>query len=140
MQKEQIKMKRSHDTFLKENAVHRSELEILKSIRSSKTDAVITQNQIQSDSVGDFDPVGSLFFGDSVLRDFDDNTFDNTHVKAISGATISDIFKEFNGRSNDLKSYKNIISHAGSYDISKNIPLNESIASVEAVDCHTSYD
>ena len=42
MQKEQIKMKKSHDALLKENAVLRSELEILKSICSSETDAVIT--------------------------------------------------------------------------------------------------
>ena len=133
MQKEQIKMIRSHDALLKENAVLRSELEILKCIRSSETDAVTTQNQTQSDPVGDVDPVGSLILGDSMLRDFDNNTFDNAQVKAISGATVSDIFKELNGRGDDLKLYKNIIIHAGTNDISKNIPLNESIASMEAI-------
>ena len=133
MQKDQIKMKRSHDALLKENAVLRSELEILKCIRSSDTDAVTTQNQTQSDPVGDVDPVGSLILGDSMLRDFDNNTFDNAQVKAISGATVSDIFKELNGRGDDLKLYKNIVIHAGTNDISKNIPLNESIASMEAI-------
>ena len=77
------------------------------------------------------DPSVSLIIGESMLRDFDANTFENTVIKSTSGATVSDVFKELNGRK-DLASFKDIVIHAGTNDISKNIALDDTISAMEA--------
>ena len=72
-----------------------------------------------------------LIIGDSMLRDFDDNTFDNAEVKAFSGAKMLEIFKELNCRS-DLNTFKDIIIHCGTNDISSGTPLPDVLSTLEA--------
>ena len=76
-------------------------------------------------------PAASFVIGDSMLRDFDTNMFDNTVVQSISGATVSDVFRELNGRE-DLATFKDIVIHAGTNDISKNIALDDTMSAMEA--------
>ena len=66
-----------------------------------------------------------------MLRDFNSNMFVNTKFKSISGATVANVFEELNGRE-DLHSYNDIVIHAGTNDVSKNIALDESISAMEA--------
>ena len=57
--------------------------------------------------------------------------FDNTVVQSISGATVSDVFRELNGRE-DLATFKDIVIHAGTNDTSKNIALDDTMSAMEA--------
>ena len=67
----------------------------------------------------------------SMLRDFDCSMFENTQVKSISGATVSDVLTEINRR-DDLNSFQDIVIHVGTNDISKNIALDETTSDMEA--------
>ena len=112
--KEQQVLKRSYEALANENKAFRTELDKLKSCKLSE----------------ESDPRSVLIIGDSMVRDLHDK-FENACVKSISGGTTSDVFKELNKRG-DLSSFKDIIIHAGTNDISKNISLDESVASMEA--------
>ncbi len=128
LQTEQTKLKKSYEDLLQENIQLRSELEALKSDRTSSTDPSVDSTQL--DHFSD-EPSACLIVGDSILRDFD-NTFENTQVKSISGATMSDIFNELEGRK-DLNTFSDVIIHAGTNDISKNIAIDDSLTSLEAI-------
>ena len=53
-------------------------------------------------------------------------------MQAISGATVSDVFVELNNQ-NDLSKFGDVLIHAGTNDVSKNISIDESVASLEAI-------
>ena len=89
----------------------------------------IVPNDPGSDSPDSF---ACLLIGDSILRDLDDNSFEDTIVKSSSGGTVSSVFNELEKRK-DLATFNNIIVHAGTNDFSKNISVDESVASLEAI-------
>ena len=69
--------------------------------------------------------------GDSMLRDFNSKNFINTQFKSISGATVSNVFDHLNSRK-DLHIYKDIVIHAGTNDVAKNIALDKTLLAMEA--------
>lgn len=124
-------MKASHESLRDENAKLRTELTSLKqSLQDLEPDVPPESNT--PDPEADVDPSSCLIIGDSMLRDFSDSTFENTCVKSISGATVEGTFKELEKR-HDLDSFKNVIIHAGTNDISRNINVDETLASMEAI-------
>jgi len=134
MDQEHIQLKASHESLKKENAELRVEL------NSMKRDLAV----LHSDDVTESDdpepetpsgPSASLIIGDSLLRDFDDSTFENTTVQSISGATIADVFNELEKRE-DLNTFANVIIHAGTNDISRDISVDLSVSSLEAIITH----
>ena len=79
-------MKKSHDALLKENAVFRSELDILECIRSSKLMLLLPRIKSNPILLGMLIQ-SALSLGrpyTCMLRDFDNNTFDNAKVKGIN--------------------------------------------------------
>ncbi len=132
LKSEQFQLKKSHESLKSENSrLHeevtnlKDELSKVKSKNDGSDDIASNDNE-QAPGVSDF----TFVIGDSILRDCD-GVFENASVKSISGGTVSDVFQALNGRS-DLNSYKNIVIHAGTNDISKNIPLDDTIESMEA--------
>ena len=73
----------------------------------------------------------AFVIGDSMLRDFNSKNFINTQFKSISGATVSNVFDHLNSRK-DLHIYKDIVIHAGTNDVAKNIALDETLLAMEA--------
>jgi hypothetical protein len=139
LQTENVKLKSRHlelkklqESLQTENKLLRREVDQMKDAltkqRGPSSDPSDTLTADGSDS--DY-PSASFVIGDSMLRDFDSSMFVNTQFKTLSGATVSKVFEELNGR-NDLKSYKDIVIHAGTNDISKNIALDDTISSMEA--------
>ena len=130
MRSEQSNLKKTQESLRSENVQLRREVDNLKDaftneFRSSASNAsVLTQELVGH-------PAASFVIGDSMLRDFDTNMFDNTVVQSISGATVSDVFRELNGRE-DLATFKDIVIHAGTNDISKNIALDDTMSAMEA--------
>ncbi len=112
-----------------ENIKLRSEL---TSLKQSFEDLQSDTEPDNPDPETDVDTSACLIIGDSILRDFDDNTFENTCVKSISGATVAGVYKDLEKRQ-DLHAFKNIIIHAGTNDISRNVNVEETLSSMEAI-------
>lgn len=88
---------------------------------------------IESDHVELSDaPSRTLIIGDSMLRDLNDAVFENALVKSISGAKMTDVFIELHNRT-DLATYRNIIIHAGTNDVSSDTPPCDITTSLEAI-------
>ena len=71
----------------------------------------------------------SLLIGDSMLRDIDSCMFENSEVKPMSGATVAEVFEELKSR-NDLHNFQDIVIHAGTNDISKNVAFDETVGAI----------
>ncbi len=67
-----------------------------------------------------------------MLRDLHNDTFDNVVVKSISGAKVTDVFRELNLQT-DLKRFKDIVIHAGTNDVDSENPIDEITGSMEAI-------
>ncbi len=124
-------MKTSHESLKDENIKLRTELTSLKQCLQDLQSDTTSEPDIADPEVNII-PSACLIIGDSMIRDFDDSTFDNTCVKSVSGATVGGIYKELEKRK-DLNTFKNIIIHAGTNDISRNVNMDETLSSMEAI-------
>ena len=126
-------LKKLLDAVQSENVQLRQDVNNLKDAltKESGSSASNASNVTQDTCMSDH-PSVSLVIGDSMLRDFDANTFENTVIKSTSGATVSDVFKELNGRKYIWPLFKDIVIHAGTNDISENIALDDTISAMEA--------
>ena len=129
LQLDHSQLKTSHETLKNENVQLHTELQSLKDSLENRQPTHIELNDPGSESPDSF---ACLIIGDSILRDLDDSSFEDTIVKSISGGTVSSVFNELEKRK-DLATFNNIIVHAGTNDISKNISVDESVASMEAI-------
>lgn len=128
LQKSHESLQKHHDILRKDNASLRNEITTLKKDNPNKQ----SSSSKPEPKTGQHVHSSCLIIGDSIIKVFDNKTFENTVVKSISGATVSDIFKELEGHK-DLASYKDIIIHAGTNDISRNVPITDTISSMEAI-------
>ena len=95
----------------------------------------LDNNQVtvsNADSDKAIGPTACFVIGDSILRDFNDDTFEDTTVKSISGGTVSCVYKELEKRK-DLETFKNVVIHAGTNDVSQDIAVEETVSSMEAI-------
>ena len=127
---EHAELKKLQDAVQSENVQLRQDVNNLKDALTKESGSSASNASNLTQDVADH-PSVSLVIGDSMLRDFDANTFENAVIKSTSGATVSDVFKELNGRK-DLASFKDIVIHAGTNDITKNIALDDTISAMEA--------
>lgn len=133
LQSEVTELRKSQELLIKENDKLNKELESLK---QSATDNLAIASDTEHESGLDDDENSTTFscliVGDSIVRTFDATPFENTEVKSISGATVSDVYKELNQR-NDLSTFSDIVIHAGTNDVTKNIAIDDSVNSMEAI-------
>ncbi len=129
----QVELKSLQESLQTENQTLRQEVVNLKEALTRESPCPSRDNPATDpdDSTSNDHPTASFIIGDSMLRDIKSSMFANTQVKSISGATASNVFDELNGRK-DLHSYKDIVIHVGTNDVAKNIPLDETISSMEA--------
>ncbi len=73
----------------------------------------------------------ALIIGDSMLRNVKHEHFEDTQVKSMSGAKIIDIVNELNTR-DDISSFRNIVIHCGTNDVSSGTPTKDFLESMEA--------
>ena len=73
-----------------------------------------------------------MIIGDSMLRDFNDDTYENAVIQCISGARMLDILQAVNCHPN-LDSFHNVVFHCGTNDIAEGTPVNDITSSLEAV-------
>jgi len=128
---EMTKLRLSHETILTENNKLRNELELLKQGTSVNADVPSDEDDQESYDDVSKSSFKCLIVGDSIVKTFSDTSFEDTDIKSISGATVSDVFNELNHR-DDLSSFSDIVLHAGTNDISKNIAIDDSVSSLEA--------
>ncbi len=83
----------------------------LTSLKQSFQDLQSVEPYIPDPEI-DVDTSACPKIGDSILRDFDDNTFENMCVKSIRSATVAGVYKDLE-KGQDLHTFKNIIIHAG---------------------------
>ncbi|KAJ8040959.1 hypothetical protein HOLleu_15422 [Holothuria leucospilota] len=76
-------------------------------------------------------PKRSLIIGDSMIRDLTCDTFENTDIKCIRGATTSTIRDSLNTM--DVSVYDHIVVHVGTNDISMSIPLEKTLSNFEEI-------
>lgn len=134
MELDHSQLKTSHDSLKKENAELRKELNSVKQdLAVLRVDDVTESDDPDPETT--IDPSASLVIGDSILRDLNDSTFENTSVQSISGGTMADIFTELEKR-DDLNSFANVIIHAGTNDVSRNVNVDETVTSLEAIITH----
>ena len=108
-------LKTSRETLKSENNQFRTELQSLKDSLENRQPNHIVPNDPDPDSPDSF---ACLIIGNSILRDMDDNSFEDTIVKSISGGTVSSVFNELEKRK-DIETFNNHIVHAEANDISK---------------------
>lgn len=131
MQVEHNQLKSTNESLINENTKLRDELSsVKKDLEALQTEDVQVTEPSDPETPVEFSTC--LIIGDSILRDFDDSTFENSCVQSISGGTVADIFRELEKRK-DLDTFKNIIIHAGTNDISRNVAVEECVASMEAI-------
>ncbi len=90
----------------------------------------LRESEPDTDTEPDEPSSTALLLGDSMLRDIKHDHFENTHVKSISGAKIADIVKELNSR-DDISTFRNIVIHCGTNDVSCGTANTEFIESME---------
>ena len=73
----------------------------------------------------------ALFIGDSMLRNVRHDNFEDAQIKSISGAKITDIVNELNKR-DDIPSFRNIIIHCGTNDVSSGADTKDIVDTMEA--------
>lgn len=129
---EQKTLKKNQDTLLKENANLKNELSDLRRPTDPLNIAFSANESDHNVLRLNDEPSRTLIIGDSMLRDLKDNVFENTDIKSMSGAKMTDIFTELHS-CNELPLYRDIVIHAGTNDISRKIPLHDTILSLEAV-------
>ena len=133
LQSEVTELRKSHESLRKENDKLNKELESLKQSATDNLDiATATEHESVLDDDVNSTTFSCLIVGDSIVRTFDGTSFENTEVKSISGATVSDVYTELNQR-NDLSTFSDILIHAGTNDVSKNIAIDDSVNSMEAI-------
>ena len=71
-----------------------------------------------------------MLLEDSMLRDVHSNQFEDTVVKSMSGAKLSDITQELNNH-DDISSFRNIINHCGTNDVSNGSPAKDIVDQME---------
>lgn len=130
MRSEQKSMANKHEIICKENNSLKTEVMGLKR-EISELKEIQTKNEHAAQDPPIDDPPKTLIIGDSMLREFGEQFFDNAEVVSISGAKMLDIFKELNCRT-DLNTFKDIIIHCGTNDLSSRTPSNEVMSSLEA--------
>ena len=93
-----------------------------------KDNSAVDQTRTEPESDN---PTKTLILGDSMLRNIRDEHFQDAHVHSISGATLLDIIHELNCRE-DITTYRNIVIHCGTNDISNGLSTKDIVDSTEA--------
>ncbi len=132
LQSEVTDLRKSHETLLKENDKLHNELASLKQIAADNVRTSTDAELSDPESDVNISTFSCLIVGDSIVRNLESTSFENTEVKSISGATVSDVYNELNQRK-DLSTFSDILIHAGTNDISKNIAIDDSVNSMEAI-------
>lgn len=72
----------------------------------------------------------NLLIGDSILRDFNNGTFENTTVRCIRGASVESIRMDLTDEI-DLEKIQNLIIHVGTNDVSSGSDVTEILEKFE---------
>ena len=117
-----------------QNALRNENTDLKLQVSSMKeTIAKLSTHQgANSDSI----PEGvskTLIIGDSMLREISESSVSNAKIKCISGATVKDISQEINKMSDELSTFKNIIVHSGTNDVSKGTNIQTMTDTMEAI-------
>jgi len=135
MSNDQKSMQVVQDSLRKENSDLREQVSILKQEicdikKLKKCDLADDDASAVAASVA-IEPEETLIIGDSMLRDFTNETFENATVQSISGAKAMDVFREVNCRT-DLKSFRDVVIHCGTNDLSSKVPITDIVSTLEA--------
>ena len=133
---QQSSLKKTVENLQTENVQLNQEVSQLKDALNKKVDHLsATASTCPALSNDAEHRAASLLIGDSMLRDIDSCMFENSEVKPMSGATVAEVFEELKSR-NDLHNFQDIVIHAGTNDISKNVAFDETVGAMEASVTH----
>ena len=68
-----------------------------------------------------------------MLHEISESSVSNAKITCISGAPVKDISQEINKMSDELSTFKNIIVHSGTNDVSKGTDIQTVTATMEAI-------